>query len=54
MSLTVVEAVYFIPSKILAQKEFSIEAKFKDILDYFNTDLYPQYQGKIIPKKNYY
>ena len=54
MSSNLVEAIFFIPTKILHQKDFSIESTFREILDYFTFELYPKYGSKIILKKNYY
>ena len=54
MSSNLVEAIYFIPTKILSQKEFSTECTFREILDYFILELFPKYRSKVILKKNYY
>ena len=54
MSKLLVEAIYFIPDKIIAQKQFSAECIFKEILDFFTFEIYPKYHSKIILKKNYY
>ena len=54
MSSNLVEAIYYIPTKILSQKEFSTESTFKEILDFFTFNLYPKYSSKIILKKNYF
>ena len=54
MSSNLVEAIYYIPTKILSKKEFSTDSTFKEILDYFTIYLYPKYSSKIILKKNYY
>ena len=35
MSSNLVEAIYYIPTKILSKKEFSTDTTFKEILDYF-------------------
>ena len=54
MSSNVLEVIYYIPDKIISQKDFSIESTFKKILLFFTEELYPKNGSKIILKKNYY
>ena len=48
-----IEAIYFTPSQIIEKKTFSPKVKFKEIVDYFYSNI--QINNKNLElKKNYY
>ena len=54
MSSNIFEAVYVTQDKILSQKDFPIESNFKEVLDYFNQELFQKNDSKIVLKNNYF